>query len=127
MNQFKVQEYHTLEDLKSLFKLASYLKSDVHWLVETEEPQFIVVEDANVEVYSNYLEVVELFMSYRQLYSWEYIALMRSQLNYAGKYRIDIIRVFLDLLSHKNSGFTILTLHSTFDRYINDLKGGGLE
>lgn len=52
MNAFKVQEYHTIEDLKPLFKLAYYLKSDILWLVEVEEPQFVVVDDSNIEVYS---------------------------------------------------------------------------
>lgn len=95
--------------------------------MEADEPEFVVVDDANVEIYSNYLEVVQLFMSYRQLYSWEYLNLMRSQLNFAGKYRINIVRAFLDIISHRNCAFTTLTLRSAFDRFMDDLKAGSLE
>ena len=87
----------------------------------------MVADDTNIELYSNHLEVVELFMSYRQLYSWEYVTLIKNQLNFAGKVRIKIIKVFLDIISHKNTSFTALTLARAFDRYINNLKAGSLE
>jgi hypothetical protein len=50
----------------------------MNWLVEVDEPEFVVVDDENLEIYSKYFDVVKLFMAYKSLYSWDYVYFMRS-------------------------------------------------
>ena len=46
---------------------------------EVERPHVVVAEDGLAfKKYVEFIEVVELFMAYPQLYSWEYIELMKS-------------------------------------------------
>lgn len=52
MNSYKVQLSHETKHLKALFKLASFLKSDIKWLVEVDEPEFVVIDDENLQLYS---------------------------------------------------------------------------
>jgi hypothetical protein len=60
--------------------LSYKIKGDINWLKEAESPALIVVEedDSVVGKYLTYMSVVKLYMSYPQLYSWDYISLMRT-------------------------------------------------
>ena len=51
------------------------------------------------------MDKVKLFMEYRSLFSWDYIRLMKSQLDPAAEYRNPNLTTFLDILSHKNVTF----------------------
>lgn len=76
---YEVQEPHKTEHLTWLFRLAGKIKGSLEWLKEADEPHLVVVEDgAALELYFNHIEVVKLFMFYPKLYSWNYIALMKS-------------------------------------------------
>jgi hypothetical protein len=55
--------------------------------------------------------VVKLFMNYPKLYSWPFIAYMRSELSETGAMRSDNTNCFLDLLSHNEVSFNPADIH----------------
>lgn len=82
-----------------------------------------MVEDGpNFIKYSTYIDVTKLFTSYPSLYSWEYIRLMRSQLDSSGKFRIPNVTTFLGILSHARVSFSSGTLSYLLERFLN-VKG----
>ena len=71
------------------------------------------------------MAVVKLFVSYPKLYSWPYIAYMRSELSETGAMRIDNTKCFLDLLNHSAVSFAendILRLSKQFYELKGDLN-----
>jgi hypothetical protein len=72
------------------------------------------------------MDVVKLFMNYSKLYSWEYIALMQSELTDLGLLRIRSTETFLDLLNNNNVSYNKSTFFVLSKRFY-ELKGGNLE
>ena len=71
------------------------------------------------------MAVVKLFVSYPKLYSWPYIAYMRSELSETGAMRIDNTQCFLDLLNHDAVSFNdndIIRLSKQFYELKGDLN-----
>lgn len=71
------------------------------------------------------MAVVKLFVGYPKLYSWPYIAYMRSELSETGAMRIDNTKCFLDLLNHNNVTFNpndIIRLSKQFYELKGDLN-----
>lgn len=83
---YKVQLTHAPQHLQWIFRLASKIKGDLNWLKEVEHPALVVVEESDgaFSKHLQYIQVPSLFMSYPQLYSWNYIALMKSQCDASG-------------------------------------------
>jgi hypothetical protein len=107
--------------------LAQKIKGDLNWLKEAEQPAFVVVDDDDKSIgkYLQFIEVVKIFMSYPKLYSWHYIALMRTQLNATGLHCLPNITIFLDILNHNKVTFFPQTLPTLLEKFLS-LKGGSL-
>jgi hypothetical protein len=71
------------------------------------------------------MEVVKLFMNYPQLYSWEYVTLMKTQLSPSGRHCMPNITVFLDILSLSQVTFSVFSFPMLLEKFF-DLKGGSL-
>lgn len=74
-------------------------------MAEAHYPSVVVVDYKAPKLYLDYMAVVKLFVSYPRLYSWPYIAYMRSELSETGAMRIDNTKCFLDLLNHSAVSF----------------------
>jgi hypothetical protein len=123
---YQVQEPHKTEHLTWIFRLANKIKGSLEWLKEADEPHIVVVEEGLLfEMYFNHIEVVKLFMSYPQLYSWNYIALMKLQLDPPGQYRIPNTNTFLSILSNSKITFNTSMLPMLLEKFLN-MKGGDL-
>jgi len=83
-----------------LFKLAEKIKADLWWLNQTSEAWLVVINYDNLEAYAPYYEVIKEFMVHPQLYTWPYIAFMRTQLSEIGMTRIPTLAGFLTLLKY---------------------------
>ena len=76
--------HHSRDHLSYLFRLAEKIKADLKWLSLAVDAWYAVIDYNNTEVYIPYSEVVKEFMCHIQLYSWPYIAFMRTQLSEIG-------------------------------------------
>lgn len=88
----------------------------------------MVVEDDGTlhERFLQWIEVVKLFMEFRNLYSWDYIKLMKTQLDDVAKYRMPNLRTFLTILSHSKTNFDPSRLPTLLEKFL-EVKGGNLE
>ena len=121
---YDVYEQHKDRDhLGYLFKLAEKGKASLKWVAFAECPWLVTVDYDNLEMYSAYYEVLKLFMGYPQLYSWPYIAFMRTQLSDAGVNRIPTSQTFLEIL-RLSATFNPFDLSRLFDQFYS-LKVGG--
>jgi hypothetical protein len=123
--QYEADEFHNAErHLSHLFKLAEKAKADLKWLGTATDPWLVVMDHNDIGSYSPYYEVVQEFMCHTQLYSWPYIAFMRTQLSEAGRIRLLSIAAFLSIL--KRTTFDPNKLSVFYDSFLN-LKVGSTD
>ena len=98
--EYEPEECHNSKDyLSYLFMLAEKIKADLKWLSLAIDAWYAVVDYNNLGgVYIPYSEVVKEFMCHSQLYSWPYIAFMRTQLSGIGLLQLPRLKSFLSIL-----------------------------
>jgi hypothetical protein len=64
-------------------------------------------------------------MEFRSLYSWDYISLMKTQLDSVAKYRMASLRTFLMILSRPEVTFDSSRLPVLLEKFL-EIKGGNL-
>lgn len=68
--------------------------------MEVDNPAPVIAEEGlEFKKYSLYLDVVNIFLQYPKHYSWDYFALMKTQLDDSGQYRLPTLVTFLSVLS----------------------------
>jgi hypothetical protein len=85
---YEADEAHNAErHLSHLFKLAEKAQADLAWLGTAINPWLVVMDHSDIGSYSPYYELIQEFTCHTQLFSWPYIAFMRTQLSEAGLVR----------------------------------------
>lgn len=65
-------------------------------------------------------------MEFRSLYSWDYIKLMKTQLDPVSKYRMNSLGTFLSMLSHPKTTYNSKRLSALLEKFL-EIKGGNLQ
>jgi hypothetical protein len=120
---YKVHLDHETKHLKQIFRLSQRIKGDLNWLKETEDTYAIVAEDGpDTKKYFCFLPVVNVFMIYPQLFSWEYLNLMKTQLDDSGSFRLPLTETFLLILSDKRVTFAPKNLLHLFGSFLKVVR-----
>ena len=101
--------------------MAEKADADLRWLGTATDPWLVVMDHSDIGSYSHYYEVVQEFTCHTQLYSWPYIAFMKTQLSEAGRIRLLSIAAFLSIV--KRTEFDPTKLSVLYDQFLN-LKVG---
>ena len=83
------------------------------------------MDHSNIGAYSPYYEVVQEFTCHINLYSWPYIAFMRTQLSEAGRIRLLSIAAFLSIL--KRTEFDHTKLSVLYEQFLNLQVGSTIQ
>ena len=90
---------------------------------ETEDTYAVVAEDGpDTKKYFCFLPVVNAFMIYPQFFSWEYLTLMKTQLDDSGSFRLTLTETFLLVLSDKRVTFTLKNLLHLFGSFLKVVR-----